>query len=171
MLTYSGKSNNAYEIVKANHKEKFKEYSLKNTVWWKWVRLILQTAISISVTFLGKFIDGLIPGLGTAIEFGLETLLDLIFNLIENDGKVDWVDFGITAGFNVAGAITKGLKLFKAARSHNKVLSLADNIIDSNVKFKKQFKQGAKQLATFGTKPLKGNNLSNYNTFKKTCDY
>ena len=30
MLTYSGKSKNAYEIVKADRKEKFKEYSLKN---------------------------------------------------------------------------------------------------------------------------------------------
>lgn len=168
MLTYSGKSKNAYEIVKADHKEKFKEYSLKNTVWWKWVRLILQTATSISITFLGKFIDSIIPGLGTAIEFGLETLIDLIFNLIENDGKVDWVDFGITAGFNVAGAITKGLKLFKATRSHNKVLSLADNIIDSNVKFKSKFKQGAKQLATFGTKSLTDDAPHNYKAFKET---
>ncbi|WP_406615681.1 hypothetical protein ACJA25_00505 [Mycoplasmopsis hyopharyngis] len=170
MLYYSGKSKNAYQVIKAEQKKKFQEFSLKKTWWWKWVRLILQTAISIANAIIAKFIDTAIPGLGTALEFIVDTLVDLIFNLIENEGKIDWLDFGITVGFNSVGTIAKGFKLFKAARSHNKVLSLADNIIDNNVKFKKQFKTNAKTLATFGTEELVESANSNYKAVKETTE-
>ncbi|MDC8919265.1 hypothetical protein [Metamycoplasma hyosynoviae] len=168
MLLYSGKSKYAYLSIKANQAKEFKEYLVRNTWWWKWLRLIVQTVSAIGIGILGKFIDVFIPGLGTFIEFALNTLIDLMFNLIENEGKIDFVDFGLSAGFNAAGAISKVFKQFKAARVKNNVLSLADNIKDSSEQFKSQFKNSAKKLTLFGTRTLKENAIPNYKAFKNT---
>ncbi|MDC8919692.1 hypothetical protein [Metamycoplasma hyosynoviae] len=168
MLYFSGKNAKAYEVIKALQTKPFKKYSLKDSKWWKWVRLILQTISSILISIATEAINAIIPGLGTALDFAFNTLIDLAFNLIENDGKIDWIDFAINTGFNAAGAVVKGFKQFKALRSHNMMLSLADNISDTNKAFKKQFQQSAKQLAKFGAEDLDNAMIANYKTFKKT---
>ncbi|WP_444704922.1 hypothetical protein ACT1UH_02935 [Mycoplasma sp. 332] len=167
MIFYGGKNKDSYQVLKAEPAKKFDVYSVKNTWWWKFVRIFLQIIISVLTAIIARMVDGILPGLGVAIEFGVNTLTDLIFNLIENDGKIDWVDFGISAGFNSASAISRGFKVFKALRTQNKVLSLADNIVAKNTEFKNQFKQTAKTIAEFGAKgdTLK---IANYKSIKNT---
>lgn len=166
MIYYGGKSKHTYSIVQASQAKQFKEYLIKNTWWWKWLRLIFQTIAAIGISILGKMIDVFVPGLGTLVEFILNTLVDLIFNLIENEGQVDWEDFGISTGFNLLTAVTKGFKHFKGFKTSNKVFSLADNINDQNTAFKAQFKTSAKTLSKFGTKPIEANGIANYKRFK-----
>ena len=165
MLYYAGKSDYAYQSVKA---DKVKPI-LKNNWWFKWLRMTIQTISSILLSIATRAIDAVVPGLGLALEFALDTLIDLLFNWLENDGKIDWTDFSITAGFNAAGAIVKGFKLFKAARVQNKVLSLADNILDSNKKFKKQFKNTAKELTKFGARKSSEVITTNYESIKESA--
>lgn len=165
MLYYAGKSNFAYQSVKA---DRVKPIVISN--WWlKWLRIVIQTLSSIVLSVTTRFIDGFVPGLGLALEFSFDTLIDLLFNWIENNEKIDWADFSITAGFNAAGSIVKGFKLFKAARAQNKVLSLADNIIDSNKQFKKQFKNTAKELSKFGATNVKDATTTHYEAIKESA--
>lgn len=120
--------------------------------FWKWFLNIVRTAIAIGISLVSDVINTVAPGLGIWTDFLFNTVNDLIFNSIVNEGQIDWVDFGIAAGLNAIPFTLKGLRRISNFRKGNKLYGLAQALEKEQPSLAKQIRSQADLVSKFGTK-------------------
>lgn len=120
---------------------------VENSNLFGWWRFLIQTALSVGIGVISNLFA---PGVGVIFEAGAEIISDLLFDLIENNGKFDLLNFGLSTALNLLPFANKGIKLF-SKRAKNKFYGLAENIADKNSNLKKALKQNANDVFEIGT--------------------
>ncbi|WP_027335086.1 hypothetical protein [Mycoplasmopsis felifaucium] len=165
---------NDFYTLKASEKPKTKR---KLPALGRWFLNISRLVLSIGASFISEAVNVVAPGVGMLVDWGLNTLIDAIANLIENYGDFQADEFLISAGMNLIPFVLKGLRRVSNFVKGNKVLGFADNLKLSNKSLADTVKQQANKLNYYGVNNIVNNiddTITNYSAnnlaFKKIND-
>ncbi|WP_029608914.1 hypothetical protein [Mycoplasma simbae] len=144
MLVYDNKTLNT-SITSLQLKNNASATNNNSYLW-----AIVRTGVSIVLSAVSEAANAVIPGIGLALDFALQTVADVVFNIIQNNGNIDYKELGISTLFNAIPFITKGIRHFANSVKYNRFYSVADNISD-NTSISKIFKKNAIELNKFGS--------------------
>ncbi|VEU75597.1 Uncharacterised protein [Mycoplasmopsis maculosa] len=149
MLLASSYNINNLPYIK--RKEISNQYKYHKTIWYKILSGVLRFAISVGVSFASEAINVVAPGVGTLLDFSLNTVVDLLFNYFDNGFEIDLKEFGLSTATNLIPFVSKFLRVRLNTIKHNRFFSIADKVKLVNSELNNQLKQVGKVTNKFGT--------------------